>query len=203
MQSRIDRVLTILGAMLAFSALFILTGCTQESAPQQPHQNPALSPGSASSQNGPGKITNPEVRKELASVRAATAKYHDVETAEAEGYVAPPPSDFVPGMGYHYVNLALAMDGEIDLTQPEVLVYAPHPKKDSRKLVAVEYLMPILTDSPPPAPEGFTGDQDHWHVLPSDESGAPVDFWAMHAWIWEHNPEGMFNETNPRIGTTP
>ena len=202
MRYQINRIWSVLGCCLLLTGMLILTGCSQTTNPDQAGQKDAVTPAAGQSDNGLGKITNPAVRKELASLRAATAKYHDVEAAIADGYIAPPPEDFVPGMGYHYVNLALAGDGEINLTQPEVLVYAPLPKTDSRKLVAVEYLTPRFDEdgNALPPPEGFTGDMDHWHVL--DEPGLPV-FWAVHAWVWEHNPEGMFHETNPRIGSSP
>ena len=57
------------------------------------------------------------------------------------------------------------------------------------KLVAVEYAIP-LTD---PKPEGFTGSADVWN----GDSGFP--YWLLHAWVWEFNPDGVFNWTNPRV----
>jgi len=147
------------------------------------------------------QITSPDLRKELAQVRSGTAKYHNVADARDAGYVRI--SGFVPGMGYHFQREDLVDDGTIDKSTPEVLVYAPQPKEGTYKLVAVEYLVIKPEDDSTPPEVGFTGDRDHWHVLPAAESGAPVDFWALHAWVWEHNPKGMFHETNPRIGLTP
>jgi hypothetical protein len=68
-----------------------------------------------------------ECRKQLAEVRAATAKYHDVNEALLDGYV--PVGGCValpsgPAMGIHYVNIQ-AVDAELDVAEPEILVYAP------------------------------------------------------------------------------
>ena len=77
---------------------------------------------------------------ELAQVRAATAKYHRVAEAVADGYelgwvngsgvriVAGCVSSPTAGaMGYHYFNAALMADTAVDELTPEVLVYAPSP----------------------------------------------------------------------------
>ncbi len=144
------------------------------------------------------KITDPDLREELAAVRSATAKYHDIETALADGYVRVTP--FVPGMGFHYQKISLVGDGKVDLNQPEALLYLPQPEAGHYKLVSVEYLVLKTGDEVPV--EGFTGDQDPWHVLPAVPGVHPA-FWTLHAWIWEHNPAGMFHDTNPRIGDSP
>lgn len=129
-------------------------------------------------------------RRELARARNATARYHDVRKAEAAGYVDI--DAFVPGMGYHYINFGL-LDCTFDVEQPEVLVIT-HGPGAKRKLVALEYAMPTGCGD---APEGFTGDADHWHVLPG-EGGAP-DLWTLHAWVWMPNPDGVFAPFNPRL----
>src|SRR2546427_809087 len=56
---------------------------------------------------------------ELALARNATAKYHDVARAEADGYVF---TDCVPGEGLEYVNFAL-IDCTFDIEHPEALHY--------------------------------------------------------------------------------
>jgi hypothetical protein len=122
---------------------------------------------------------------ELRQARFATAKYRDINNAIHDGY-----SNInvdVENMGHHFMNMNL-VDGTFDIRKPEILVYngleTGHPK-----LVAVEYAIP-LTD---PKPEGFTGSADVWN----GDSGFP--YWLLHAWVWEFNPDGVFNWTNPRI----
>ena len=142
------------------------------------------------------QVTEPGLNRTLADVRSATARFHDVDKAEAEGYEETSP--FVPGMGYHYLNSGL-VDGDIDPLKPEALVYVDNPvHADKRKLVAVEYLIPYGI-IPPETPHSefddmFPGvDGDKWHK--EDEIGS----WTLHAWIWYPNPEGVFHSTNPRV----
>src|SRR5262245_29898334 len=127
--------------------------------------------------------------KELAQARRATAKYHDVEQAEADGYVNF--NLYVPGEGFHYLKQSL-LDGNFDPAQPEMLLYAPVPGENRLELVGVEYLVPLAFSSDPPA--GFTGDADQWRM---DAEG--FGLWELNAWIWLHNPEGMFAHDNPHI----
>jgi hypothetical protein len=134
----------------------------------------------------------------LAQVRRATAAFHDVAAAEAEGY-----EEFLPcfenpgvgGMGQHYVDLAATFDdgGAVEATHPEALVYEVRP--DGRlKLVAVEYIVPADFVDPANPPELFG---EHFHENTS------LGVWVLHAWIWQANPTGVFEDWNPRIGGCP
>jgi hypothetical protein len=124
---------------------------------------------------------------DLARARAATARYHRVEQAEAEGYVN---LNFCEeGEGCHWLNPAL-LDGQFDPAKPEILLYVRDG--DGWRLVGVEYVIP-LSLSPGIAPEGFSGDADHWR-----EDSEGVGLWELTAWIWLHNPNGMFEQHNPR-----
>jgi hypothetical protein len=128
----------------------------------------------------------PATRRELAQARRATAKYHDVANALADGYVDA--NLYTSGEGYHFVN-PLLIDTSFDPEKPEVLLYANHPGEDGLKLVAVEYLSPDAF----PAPAGFTGDADVWQLEP------PFPIWVVNAWIWLNNPNGVFTFLNPRV----
>ena len=93
------------------------------------------------------------------------------------------------GMGHHYVNLAL-MDGELDPAAPEVLVYEPM-RNGRLRLVAVEYVVPFgVAPENGSAPELF-GRAFH----PSAGAGG----WALHVWVWRHNPAGLFADFNPDV----
>ena len=129
-----------------------------------------------------------ECRKQLAEVRAATAKYHDVNEALLDGYV--PVGGCValpsgPAMGIHYVNIQ-AVDAELDVAEPEILVYAPEEDGELR-LVAVEYMIPKALM--PGVPELYGR---HFH-------DGPMDSWTLHAWVWRHNPAGMFEDFNSKV----
>lgn len=132
---------------------------------------------------------------DLAAVRAATARFQRSEVAEDAGYGNVNVGECVelPGvgaMGYHFVNFGL-VNLELDALQPEALVYAPS-LSGNMKLVAVEYLVPIapwdaLYDSPP------TVLGHELHPNPS------LGLYMLHAWVWQHNPAGMFEDWNPAV----
>ena len=43
-------------------------------------------------------------------------------------------------------------------------------------------------------PAGFSGSADVWR---EDEEN--FGLWELTAWIWEHNPKGLFEHLNPRV----
>ncbi|MEP7335237.1 MAG: hypothetical protein ABI717_05590 [Actinomycetota bacterium] len=150
----------------------------------------------------PAAVPAANVNSELAAVRQATAKYHQVGNALAAGYVADPFCVESPagGMGFHYVNPALVMDPAIDPLRPEALLYAP--SGNGLRLVAVEWLQFSNVFFPAPAPTApkqslFGREFDGW--MPGH---SPVMPWhaELHAWIWQANPVGIFASWNPNVG---
>jgi hypothetical protein len=152
----------------------------------------------------------------LAQIRAATAKFHDVDEALAAGYVQASPCVEAPGlggMGFHYVNPRLASDPAIDPLQPELLLYAPG-NDGGLKLVGVEYWTIALarTDAGPSPwfgaaapPNGFVTSTPSLLGRPFDgpmaghEPSMPWHF-DRHVWIWLDNSSGMFAQFNPKVG---
>ena len=129
---------------------------------------------------------SPATNHELARARNGTAKYHDFDRADSEGY------DFlacVEGEGFEYVNWSL-VDCNFDIEHPEALHYIPDG--NGLRLVGVEYVIPVACTAT--APDGFTGDEDEWEFM---AEGLPI--WALRAAIWMPNREGMFAEHNPNI----
>lgn len=141
---------------------------------------------------------NGALKRELAEVRSATAKYNDPENAVADGYIAE--DHAVCGMGYHYPHEDLVAGIEalqqgdptvlaqylasLDRTEPPVLVYGE--TDEGLVLGAVEYLtLDPSTDFFP------STEEDHWHPFIG-----PI--YALHAWVHTPNPEGVFHPTNPR-----
>jgi hypothetical protein len=127
---------------------------------------------------------------ELARARNATAKYHDVALAEADGYAF---TDCVPGEGLEYVNFGL-LDCTFDIEHPEALHYIQEGNR--LRLVGVEYVVPIVCTAT--APEGFTGDADEWEFM-----GEGLPIWNLRAALWLPNPDGIFAEDNPRVPSCP
>ena len=129
---------------------------------------------------------------QLAKVRAATAKYHNVATAIADGYVQVTPcvASAEGGMGFHFRKDAL-LDGQINPLTPEVLVYE-RKKNGKLRLVAVEYFeWASSVNNVAPSVFGLPllGPQTHG-IAPHFE---------RHAWLWKHNPSGMLAQWNPRV----
>jgi len=132
----------------------------------------------------------------IADVRSAIADFRDIDTAIEAGYGIFQgcfKNDDVGGMGQHYVNGELAGDDVADPLNPEALVYEPQ-EDGSLILVALEYL--IFDDNwNSDAPPTLFG-QD-FHLKTDIPETPPV--WALHLWLWTHNPEGMFADYNPTV----
>jgi hypothetical protein len=137
--------------------------------------------------------------RSLAGVRAATAPFRRVATAEAAGYGSFYVCTDEPGigaMGQHYVNGALVADPAIDARHPEAMVYAPTAR--GLRLAAVEYIvMQADWDALHAAPPRLFG-HDFGLVTTPNRYGLPA-FYELHAWVWKWNPLGMFYEWNPRV----
>ncbi len=155
-------------------AAVVLAGCSSDNT-----NNPVTSGSSINKDN--------QLQVELSRVRAATAKYQNIDKAIHDGYADI--SLYVPHMGWHYLNLTV-LDSTFDMEHPELLVYIDKPD-GGKKLVAVEYAVPL--DLSPEAPEGFTGSEDVWDV------NAAFQLWTLHCWVWYNNPDGIFAPFNPRI----
>jgi hypothetical protein len=136
-------------------------------------------------------------QNDLAQVRAATAKFHRIEAAQAAGYDLVPGLDHcfenpgVGGMGIHYINIDL-LDLVVDPLQPEAMVYVPGP--DGKwHLGAVEYIVPAdVWDAEYPENTPMVLGQ-HMHL------NEALGVYIKHAWIWRHNPAGMFEDWNPNV----
>lgn len=144
-------------------------------------------------------------RSELARVRRATARYHDVRTAVADGYVQFSPH--VPNMGIHYLDdAAIGMSGASELDQtldplaPEILVYVEDADASpQRRLVAAEYAIPKDGETPPDQAVGlFAGaDAGDWHVHPSTQELPLSDEWTVHGECHYRGGIGVFLAENP------
>jgi len=147
--------------------------------------------------------TDPQVLRDLAKVRQVTTKYHDVNVAIADGYLPTTACDAIPGvggMGYHYVKPVLMMDSEVDLTTPEILMYAS--AGEGLRLIGVEYFVGVggpdapVPNPAPPAPILFGRSFDG--PMAGHIPGMPPHY-DLHVWIWQQNPEGIFVDWNPRV----
>ena len=144
------------------------------------------------------------LRKQLLQARRATAPYTDLHAALAAGYVKFPDQsgDCVSqpgqgGMGIHYVNPAL-LDDKLDPLQPEFLVYQP-TASGQQELVALEYVVFVPAwDAVNPQPPVLFGHPFHLVRTPN-RYGTPDPFYELHVWLYERNPNGLFNDWNPKV----
>jgi hypothetical protein len=164
----------------------MLGGCvdsTPTSTTLQPQSAPSLSSAAAAE------------KRDLATLRAATAGFHHYEVAKNAGYtflfmnmcMEDQSPARLGGMGNHYVNPAL-LDASVDVAHPEALLYEPGPN-GQLNLVAVEYVIPKdkWTSAHPPM---LFGKSFKLNVF---------DLWALHVWVWENNPSGLYADWNPRV----
>jgi hypothetical protein len=189
---------TFVRAVLALLSLSLLAGppgCA-DADPVEPIGEAttsidALAPAAAAS--------GAALERDLADLRRATARYHRFEAAVAAGHdvlVVHPETGArclehpaLGGMGRHYLDLDL-LDSELDVSQPEVLIYEPE-RNGRLRLVAVEYLVPFSeVGQEEPAPELFGQ-----ALVPNEVFGV----WALHVWHMKHNPLGIFADWHPEV----
>jgi hypothetical protein len=171
------------------AAATLCAGCADHT-PSAPSRPAGIAAATANRQSD--ETFNPELEQALATMRAVTAKYHDLQTALNDGFalrlecgVADEGDGF---MGALYANRDRTRDGKIDPALPDGLIYGVTP--DGPKLAGIELLMPyaLWSDPNPPTFFGATFQRE-------DE---PRVF-GLHVWLWEHNPNGMFAKVNPRV----
>ena len=157
----------------------------------------------------------------LNDLRRLTAPLHDLDAAIDRQYsllIATPltapdgciSDPMAGGMGYHYSRFDNLGDDSIELLNPEFLVYAPKKGQSSggdvpRRLGALEYFIPYSSVWPGPDDAHFIrkprlGDFPSFGGLPDVElSPTPFNGWAIHIWLWEHNPAGMLTNFNKSV----
>lgn len=166
----------------------------------------ALGGASAALAHGGGAGAGFQLNEALAQVRQATLAFHDPAAAATAGY-----SVLVQdlaglscidqagqgAMGLHYANPALLGTPEVDAMRPEVLMYERGPG-GQLALVGMEYIVDQRTwDALHPQPPQLFGHPFHL-VRDGNRYGLPA-FYELHLWLWKPNPNGLFNDWNPRI----
>jgi hypothetical protein len=152
-----------------------------------------------------GLATAGNEHSETAAVKQATNQFHDVAAAGAAGYAELRDAAGIAciesaagGMGIHYANVGLVVDGAITPLQPEALVYEPRDNGKALKLVAVEYVVfADAWDAGHLEPPSLFGRQFDFTPL-GNRYGLPA-FYSLHAWIGKPNPAGYLEPYNPRI----
>lgn len=186
------------GSVPLMIVLFLAVGaCEGDPAGQMtatetmPEASTAASPSDVASSRASG-AGQAEMRKGLATFRRATARYHRVEAATADGFEQILPClsnpDGPGAIGIPYARLD-RFDDNIDLSQPEILFYEPQ-EDGSLRLVGGEPVIPIAawTESEPPSLFGRTFHTNEEHGL-----------YGLHMWVWRHSPDGVFSFWNANV----
>ena len=175
---------------LLFSLLlagFLWSGCDT----QTPDSTPRIAAPEAAFLGGGGQPLSTEVLRDLAAARRATARFQQFDVGVAAGWNTDitncrlHPTD--GGMGHHFVNFGVA-DDQLNVEEPEVLLYEPQAN-GRMKLVAADYVLIVPQDTDP-APR-FMEQEMYWNP--------EFQVWQIHAWIWQHNPSGVFANWNPTV----
>jgi hypothetical protein len=150
---------------------------------------------------------------QLAKARVATARYAtNLRAAKAAGYQII--TRMIPDMGYHFLDPAIQ---DFDVRKPAILVYVRSAR--GWQLGALEWVF-LQQPATPPLPGAtygsfgaachykdgtfvFAGAQDEC-ARRSPETGSRFNFWhpnlvTLHVWVWYHNPDGLYNGTNPLV----
>jgi hypothetical protein len=139
--------------------------------------------------HGGEKLTVDQLRA-IASVRNATARFHDIAVAQRAGYTNQYPagckSSPSGAQGFHWLNPAL-VDGTVNLLTPELVMYEPQAD-GSMQLIGVDYIVPFDQWNSPQPPQ-LLG-------VPFMRN-EPLGVWALHIWAWRPNPSGAFAMWNP------
>lgn len=152
----------------------------------------------ASSPDGPTQQV-----QDLAALATATAPYHSVSRALADGWTEQPMCMTYPDgfhgeaagtMGNHFYNVDYLTDGgHVEASQPELLLYEKR-KDGTWRLNAVEYVIPARDLPGTATPPELFGQKFTFYP----EVGA-AGIWGLHVWLWRHNPRGMFVNLNPLV----
>jgi hypothetical protein len=158
----------------------------------------ALAAGIAAAAGGAGST---------AAAAHATARFHDLSTAERAGYgllkdkqgIACIAMDSMPdmgAMGVHYAKSSLVADGKLDVARPEALVYAP--QGTTLRLAAVEYVvLESAWNARHAGPPALFGHR--FNLTPAGNRFGLPAYYSLHAWLWKHNPAGTFSMWNPEV----
>jgi hypothetical protein len=139
-----------------------------------------------------------EVNRWLAGLRQATAHLQQFERAAGAGFDTPLLDCMelpgTGGQGQHYGNMNRIPNAVIEEFAPELVMYEPQ-KNGRMRLVGIEFIIPFAflpytqeSAANPPSLHGID-------FMPNQG----LELWALHVWLWKHNPSGMFASWNPDV----
>ena len=190
--------------MKRFSQLFAaVTTAALVAPPYALAQLPSVQHSHAAKQNSQDSSSaRTSISPLIDKVRAATARFVDVNVALHENWVRGTPCVSGPNsgaMGVHYILPSRVFDGVLNANEPEALIYEPLPN-GALRLVGVEFIV-LAADWAALHPDGSTPALDGHltnYVGAPNRYGLPA-FYELHVWAWEHNPNGSFADWNTQV----
>ena len=182
--------------MITTTSLAVLTvtlACCAGDTPLDP-----TAAGAHSAQNTPALFVGAAETEGalVAQLRQASVRFRDFQVALDEGYIQTSPG-CGPGFGIVYRKNAI-LDGVLDPEHPEIMLYEPQ-KNGRMRLIGIELLvLAIPWDATHSGPPSYAGQALEDRRAPGS-AGPPFPNYALHAWIWQHNPNGLFTPRNPTI----
>lgn len=134
---------------------------------------------------------------QLAGIRDHLTAFEDAADAVAAGYE--PFGGCMSGpqgaQGQHYRNVAAIMDPALDPMMPELLMYEPR-EDGTLRLIGAEYIVfqQAWHDAGTAAAPALLGREFSLNTTLLDEP-----FYALHLWVWQYNPSGLFANWNPLV----
>jgi hypothetical protein len=135
------------------------------------------------------------------AVRQATERFKNVTSISGPGEGYELAFGCVSGgdfgaMGLHYVNMSL-VDGEMEVTQPEIVLFEPTPNGGIR-ITGADYLIDAAAwNAKHSGPPQLMGQLFHLFDKPNRFGLDP--FYTLHVWAWKNNPNGTFVNWNPDV----
>src|SRR3954452_10537974 len=157
----------------------------------------ALAGAGAAYASASASAASPTAGKQLADIRAATAKYHSLDAAQHAGWdtlfqdvngltcIEDTDTPSMGGMGFHWINGKNI--GSTDPTRPAALIYAP--SGSGVRFAGMEYLVP---DPNGDVEQPFLNGVGFMYTPPDNRFLGPTGFWSLHVWAWDHSPAGTY-----------
>ncbi len=163
------------------------------------HHQSAVAPGARPSPVAAARDATRVVRSFVTAKRHGYGLFKDVFGIACIEANPMPPMPSIGGMGIHFVKGSLVGDGGVLLKHPEALVYAR--QNGHRRLVALEYVVLRKAwnrehsyNAPRPRLYG-----EPFNFTPAGNRFGLPPYYSLHAWVWKHNPAGMFEMFNPNV----
>jgi hypothetical protein len=185
----LENIMTATRIIVVVVSCALVASCSRSAAP---NPSPSLA-GAADPVADLAAGFDGNVRRDLATLRDATNAFHDLAVAQAAGHPSATPAcvadSTLGGMGRHYFDRKI-YDDTVDISHPEMLIYAPTPD-GKQKLVGVEYVIPFRLRPATATPPRLFGQ----NFKPHEQ----YQYWYLHVWAWEKNSAGLFADWNPAV----